>query len=234
MRLQENINRIKEMMGIVLNEDTDVKKYYVDQSELGGKGVFAKKDLKKGETIGLLHTINKLFVDYDFTELGRMHNHKDEPNCHNEKIGNQRFLVASRDIDEGEELTTDYRLQPDLEQPQDWFKGLNEQEYKPHIDGYRTYSPFKDMDYIVVNGNGIDCDGIVWDLILLGNNNEIKYCRKNGGSVFFDKSTKVVELPIKDDQDVEEIYSSKEKLTNWLISKIKEVDNKGEINRDFL
>ena len=114
----------------ITESKTKDKKYNVSKSKLGGKGIFASKDLKKGDTIGLLHTIIELGSKYNFTELGKMHNHNDEPNCHNEKINNKRYLVASTDIKKGEELTTDYRLQPDLEQPQEWFNGLKEEEEK--------------------------------------------------------------------------------------------------------
>ena len=96
------------------------KKYYLDQSKIHGTGVFASKDLKEGEVIGLLHTINTLGSDYDFEELGRMYNHSNEPNCYNYLYHNKRYLVASRNINKGDELTADYRLQPDLEQPVDW------------------------------------------------------------------------------------------------------------------
>jgi hypothetical protein len=209
------------------------KKYYVDESKLGGKGVFAKKDLKKGETIGLLHTIKKMRVDYDFTELGRMHNHKDEPNCHNERIDNKRYLVASKNIKKGEELTTDYRLQPDLEQPQDWFKGLKENEEKmwPQKDGYRTYSPFKDLDYIIVDGNGIDCDNIVYDLILIGNNGSFKFCKKNSGSHYLEGADRVVEIPLKDNENGDYLLNNKKVLVWWLEQKLKNIDLKGEIKR---
>jgi hypothetical protein len=47
-----------------------------------------------------------------------MYNHSAEPNCYNKRVGDQRFLVTIRPIKAGEELTGDYRLQPDLEQPQ--------------------------------------------------------------------------------------------------------------------
>jgi len=100
-----------------LTESKLSKKYYLDQSKIHGTGVFANKSLGKGEVIGLLHTINELGIDYDFEELGRMHNHSDTPNCYNKKINNKRYLVTLHAIPRGEELTTDYRLQPDLEQP---------------------------------------------------------------------------------------------------------------------
>lgn len=115
MNLFENIQRIREMMD--LGSSSEESKYYIDNSELGGEGVFAKQRIKKGEVIGLLHTIIEIRYKYDFTELGRKHNHRDKPNCYNKLVKNQRFLVALRDIEKGEELTADYRLQPDLEQP---------------------------------------------------------------------------------------------------------------------
>jgi SET domain-containing protein len=115
MNLFENIQRIREMME--LDSSSERSKYYIDNSELGGEGVFAKQRIKKGEVIGLLHTIIELRSKYGFTELGRKYNHQDKPNCYNKLIDNQRFLAALRDIEQGEELTADYRLQPDLEQP---------------------------------------------------------------------------------------------------------------------
>ena len=91
----------------------------VAPSSIHGQGCFAIVDLPAETDLGLLHTI--LPDGYDHTELGHMYNHSTTPNCYNKKIGNQRFLVTIRPVKMGEELTGDYRLQPDLEQPQpDW------------------------------------------------------------------------------------------------------------------
>ena len=191
--------------------------------------------MKKGDVVGLLHVIKITKLDYDFTELGKMHNHSNSPNCHNVLIGNKRHLVASRDINQGEELTTDYTLQPDLEQPQeDWM--INEspvREMKPHIDGYRTYSPFKDLDYIIVDGNGIDCDNIVWDLILVGDDGSVKFGPKNSGSHFLENATKVVELPLKNGENISELIHDKDLLKKWIFDYIDRVDNKFELRRNF-
>lgn len=218
-----------------IQESVEEKKYYVDDSEIQGKGVFAKNDLKKDDVIGLLHVIKIPKFDYNFTELGKMHNHSKNPNCHNVLIGNKRYLVASRNINQGEELTTDYTLQPDLEQPQeDWM--INEspdREMKPHIDGYRTYSPFKDLDYIIVDGNGIDCDNIVWDLILVGDDGSVKFGPKNSGSHFLDNATKVVELPLKNGENISELIHDKDLLKKWIFDYIDRVDNKFELRRNF-
>jgi len=221
----------------ITESKTNDKKYHIGKSKLGGDGVFASKDIKKGDNIGLLHTIIELGNKYDFTELGKMHNHSDEPNCHNEKIKNKRYLVASTDIKKGEELTTDYRLQPDLEQPQEWFNGLKEQEEKkmyPHIDGYRTYSPFKELDYIIVDGDGIDCDNIVYDLILIGDNGKVKFCKKNSGSYYLDGATKIVEIPLKNNEDHKEILKNKDTFTDWLERTLQKIDVKKEILKKIL
>jgi len=228
---------LKQQEQISITESkSNVKKYQVGKSKLGGKGVFASKDLKKGDTIGLLHTIIELGDKYEFTELGKMHNHNDEPNCHNEKIKNKRYLVASENIKKGEELTTDYRLQPDLEQPQEWFSGLKEQEEKmyPQKDGYRTYSPFKNLDYIIVDGDGIDCDNIVYDLILIGDNRKVKFCKKNSGSHYLDGATKVVEIPLKNNENHNEILKDKKSFSNWLDKKLEKIDFKREILKNIL
>ena len=51
------------------------------------------------------------------TELGMYHNHSTKPNSRSVKIGNSRYLITSKDIKTGEEITVDYRQQPELEQP---------------------------------------------------------------------------------------------------------------------
>jgi hypothetical protein len=214
-------------------------KYLVGNSKIQGKGVFANKKMKKGDVVGLLHNIIELGNEYEFTELGKLHNHSDDPNCHNELVdGKQRFLVVSRDIDEGEELTTDYRLQPDLEQPsENWGGKINEEEGNedmiPHVDGYRDYSPFKDMEYIIVPGSGIDCDGIVHDLILIGDNGKVKFCKKNSGSHYLNGATKVVEIPVKKHDNVKNILSNKESFAEWLENKLDEIDVNNELTDTF-
>jgi hypothetical protein len=235
---REFVNKLKEKINDQsgnITENVDVKKYYVDRSNIQGRGSFAKNDLEENEVIGLLHTINKPNVSYDFTDLGKMHNHSDNPNCHNVLKKKQRFLVASRPIKKGEELTTNYRLQPDLEQPEHFRvnKSNKEREMLPHIDGYRSYSPFQDLEYIIVNGNGIDCDDIVHDLILVGDNGVIKYGPKNSGAHYLDDAKKVVELPLRDNEDPTELFSSESNMMNWLNKKLDKVDVNFEIRRNF-
>lgn len=96
------------------------KNYNIKNSKIHGKGVFANKDLPINSFIGKLHDIINLSSKYKFTELGKKHNHSDKPNSRNELINNSRYLVTNRPIKKGEELTTNYRQQPDLEQPEDF------------------------------------------------------------------------------------------------------------------
>ena len=95
-------------------------KYYIDNSDIHGKGAFASKNYAIGDNVGKLHKILKLGEEYKWTELGRMYNHSEEPNTKNVLEGDTRYMVALKPIKMGEELTSDYRLQPDMEQPEQW------------------------------------------------------------------------------------------------------------------
>ena len=104
----------------------------------------------------------------------------------------------------------------------------------PQIDGYRTYSPFQDLDYIIVDGDGIDCDNIVYDLILIGDNGKVKFCKKNSGSYYLDGATKVVEIPLKDGEDHKEILKNKDTFMEWLELTLQKIDVKEEILKKIL
>ena len=93
-------------------------------SEIHGKGIFAGEKIPKGTDLGTSHIRkNGMWI---IPGLCRLHNHSDSPNCHNTLDGSMqdktytRNLIASRDIEPGEEITVNYRLQPDLEQPGQW------------------------------------------------------------------------------------------------------------------
>lgn len=95
-----------------------MKKLKVDKSKIAGKGLFTTDVFKKGEMIGLAHE-----NDQPTTSIGKNHNHSDNPNAVSIKLGNKRYLMAKRPLKKGEEITTNYRLQPELEQPEDFAKG---------------------------------------------------------------------------------------------------------------
>ena len=92
-------------------------KYKVGKSSIQGKGLIVKEPFKEGELIGLAHINNQ-----PTKVVGLHHNHSDEPTAGNIEVGNKRYLVALRNLKPGEEITTNYREQPELEQPEDFEK----------------------------------------------------------------------------------------------------------------
>ena len=171
-----------------------MKKYITKQSSIkgAGKGLFTNASFKKGEVIGLAHV-----DDQPASEIGRNHNHNEKnPTANNIKNGNKRYLIASRNLNPGEEITTNYRLQPELEQPED-FKKKKGGSMTPQKDGYRTYSPFKNLPYIDVESDTIDSNNIVYDLKLKANNGLTKFIEKNTGLHTLPGAKVIREIPIK-------------------------------------
>jgi hypothetical protein len=171
-----------------------MKKYITKQSSIkgAGKGLFTNAFFKKGEVIGLAHVDNQ-----PASEIGRNHNHNEKnPTANNIKNGNKRYLIASRNLKPGEEITTNYRLQPELEQPED-FKKKKDKTMTPQKDGYRTYSPFKNLPYIDVESDTIDSDNIVYDLKLRANNGLTKFIKKNTGLHTLPGAKVIREIPVK-------------------------------------
>lgn len=97
-----------------------MKKVKVGKSKIHGNGLFADEPIKRGDVIELVHTIRELepgVIKTTPTLLGRNYNHSDDSNALNVVDGNNRYLVALKEIEAGGEITTDYRTNPDLEQP---------------------------------------------------------------------------------------------------------------------
>ena len=95
-----------------------MRKLKVGKSKIAGKGLFTTAEFAQGEMIGLAHENDQLS-----TFIGKYHNHSDKPNAESVKLGDKRYLMAKRPLKKGEEITTNYRLQPELEQPEDFAKG---------------------------------------------------------------------------------------------------------------
>ena len=171
-----------------------MKKYITKQSNIkgAGKGLFTNAFFKKGEVIGLAHVNGQ-----PTKEVGSNHNHNEKnPTANNIKNGNKRYLIASRNLKPGEEITTNYRLQPELEQPED-FEKKKDETMTPQKDGYRTYSPFKNLPYIDVESDTIDSDNIVYDLKLRANNGLTKFIKKNTGLHTLPGAKVIREIPVK-------------------------------------
>jgi hypothetical protein len=165
------------------------KRLSVKKSNIQGKGLFINEPVKKGEVIGLAHVNNQATP-----MVGKYHNHsEDNPTAVNISQGNKRYLVAARDLPAGTEITTNYRLQPELEQPEDF---MQKGGMTPQKDGYRTYSPFKHLPFIDVESDTIDTDNIVHDLQLVGNNGVIKNVEKNSGLHRIPGASVIREIPM--------------------------------------
>jgi len=91
----------------------------IKPSPIHGLGVFSGEHIPKGTDLGIAQI--KQDTDHEITPLGKHHNHSSEPSCVNVSNGNERHLVTARDLEPDEEITINYVLQPDLEQPlEDW------------------------------------------------------------------------------------------------------------------
>ena len=97
----------------------------IKPSKIHGKGIFAGERIPKGTNLGIT-SIRSGGDNWSIPPLGRWHNHSEQPTCVSvasapiEEEKYTRTLIAERDIEPGEEITVDYRLQPDMEQPGKW------------------------------------------------------------------------------------------------------------------
>jgi hypothetical protein len=90
----------------------------VKESNIAGLGLFTDQEFNEGDLIGIAH------IDGQPTEvIGKYHNHSESPNAHSILLGNKRYVAALRPLRKGEEITVDYRKQPELEQPEEFAKG---------------------------------------------------------------------------------------------------------------
>jgi hypothetical protein len=85
------------------------------QSSIHGVGVFVVQDIPAHTNLGAAQI--KKDAGYRITDLGRNHNHSYKPTCYNEMEGDTRYLLPHQDMKPGDEVTIDYTLQADLEQP---------------------------------------------------------------------------------------------------------------------
>ena len=88
----------------------------VRESPIHGYGLFAKSPIKRGFHLGVSHIYAPGFeTSYIRTPVGGFINHSDEPNCSKiespeEAMITYYSLVATRDIEQDEELTVAYTL----------------------------------------------------------------------------------------------------------------------------
>lgn len=92
---------------MLLNEYYGVS---VKPSLIQGQGLFADKAIQSG--MGVVPAL----IDGKKTIGGRFANHSGEPNAVMTQIDGNRYLIAVKDIDEGDEITADYRVSKKLQE----------------------------------------------------------------------------------------------------------------------
>jgi hypothetical protein len=107
---------LKEALDIVQLQNN----YDIAPSSIHGNGVKAKKAFYKGELIN--KALFPLNGTLQTTEFGGYLNHSIRPNGITRKIGDCYYTFAFKDIKSGDEITVDYTVNKNLEQPKDGWK----------------------------------------------------------------------------------------------------------------
>lgn len=100
--------------------------YFIQNSDIHGKGIFTTKKLNKGEKLFLVGDTEKYYFGSDdswITKQGRMVNHQKNANCILILQKKCFYLYSIREIGINEELTCDYSEIPSP-------------PFKNNIDGY--------------------------------------------------------------------------------------------------
>ena len=83
----------------------------IQDSEIDGKGLFAKQIIKENTNIGISHVMIDNPEIWIRSPLGGFVNHSEEPNCHiviDKTYTHLYFLFTKEQIMPGEELTVKY------------------------------------------------------------------------------------------------------------------------------
>jgi len=103
------------------------KKYIIKKSKINGVGIFANKNIKKNELIDLafiLYINENNLKDGDITLFGSKINHCSiNDNSYLKNINNKYYIYAKRNINKGEEITSNYNNTPEIiEKPDKSYK----------------------------------------------------------------------------------------------------------------
>lgn len=108
----KNLIELKKKMDDIL-----IKNFRLDSSDIHGKGVFASKMMKPGEFINVALFKGQDGTNFHTTKFGAYINHSATPNAITKREGDQFKTYASNEINDGDEVTVDYTVNKDLEQP---------------------------------------------------------------------------------------------------------------------
>ena len=105
----KDLNTTKEQLNTITHSGNVIEfksdYYYKDKSEIDGYGVFALKNIRKGDVIGVGSIDNRYK-----TILGRYTNHHDNNNARFYHLRNDDVvLVAEMDISKSTEILINYR-----------------------------------------------------------------------------------------------------------------------------
>ena len=83
----------------------------IKKSNIDGLGVFATDNIDKGINLGISHVHHIDYEDgYIRTPLGGFLNHSENPNCDIYNDISDLYIITSKKIKKGEELTIKYTL----------------------------------------------------------------------------------------------------------------------------
>jgi len=119
-----------------------ITNYEIKDSDIHGRGVFAARDFDPGEFIDVAIIGNKT------THFGGFLNHSDSPTAITKKGENTYQTYALGPIGNGDEITVDYTVNKDLEQPE---KGWNLYQEATPNNGVWTGSRPKGEDETITS-----------------------------------------------------------------------------------
>lgn len=97
------------------NMDSMLKdNFKIDESPIHGKGVISTKELNPGDKINI--ALYKSII-YHGTKFGSHINHSYSPNAVTKDEGDRYITYCEKKIKPGDEITVDYTVNPELEQP---------------------------------------------------------------------------------------------------------------------
>jgi len=98
-----------------LQSNSLVNNFEVRPSPIHGHGIFSQTNIPKGDFIN-----THMNPGNDITKFGRYLNHSKVPNAKSIRNDNDSYFThAEKDIKPGDEITLDYTVNQELEQPQD-------------------------------------------------------------------------------------------------------------------
>ena len=97
---EKEVREISENTADFIEDDNN--NIEIRDSDIEGKGVFSKKDIEKGEVVGIAR------IKLNRTSLGRYANHSFNNNAKAEINGDEALFTATETINSGDEITVNY------------------------------------------------------------------------------------------------------------------------------